>query len=83
MPRTDPHDLYDTTGRGCASGSGLTHGDGGEPDALDLLVRWGGATCSGPTEIRDVQDMSRVVTGKLDHGALGCWRDHEQLTRSA
>ncbi|PSN44047.1 hypothetical protein C0J52_26082, partial [Blattella germanica] len=70
-------DLYDTTGRGWASGSGLTHGDGGEPDALDLLVRWGGATCSGPTQIRDVQDMSRVVTGKIDHGALGCGRDHE------
>ncbi|PSN39551.1 hypothetical protein C0J52_17512 [Blattella germanica] len=74
-------DLYDTTGRGWASGSGLTHGDGGEPDALDLLVRWGGATCSGPTQIRDVQDMSRVVTGKIDHGALRCGRDHEQLTK--
>ncbi|PSN34508.1 hypothetical protein C0J52_13396, partial [Blattella germanica] len=64
-------DLYDTTGRGWVSGSGLTHGEGGEPDALDLLMRWGGATCSGPTQIRDVQDMSHVVTGKIDHGALG------------
>ncbi|PSN38291.1 hypothetical protein C0J52_19349 [Blattella germanica] len=45
--------------------------NGGEPDALDLLVRRGRATCSGPTQIRDVQDMSRVVTGKIDHGALG------------
>ncbi|PSN51921.1 hypothetical protein C0J52_12807 [Blattella germanica] len=45
--------------------------DGGEPDALDLLVRRRRATCSGPTHIRDVQDMSRVVTGKIDHGALG------------
>ncbi|PSN52064.1 hypothetical protein C0J52_03883 [Blattella germanica] len=75
----------------------LTAGELVPPDSFMILSHYkeltltdlydtagkGGATCSGPTQIMDVQGMSRVVTGKIDHGALGCGRDHEQLTRIA